>query len=52
MSAREARKAVDLLESDEAVAGTDRNQDLIGALTDRAKGIEKKKRSRKRAKAR
>jgi hypothetical protein len=52
MSAREARKAIDLLESDEAVAGTDRNKDLIGALTDRAKGVKEKKRSRKRVKAR
>jgi len=52
MSAREARKAVELLESDEAVAGTDRNQGLIGALTDRAKGVQEKKGSRKRAKAR
>jgi hypothetical protein len=52
MSAREARKAIDLLESDEAVAGSDRNKDLIGALTDRAKGVEEKKGSRKRVKAR
>lgn len=52
MSAREARKAVDLLESDKAVAGSDRNQDLIGALNKWAKGVEKKKGSRKRVKAR
>jgi hypothetical protein len=51
MSARESRKAVELLESDEDVAGRDRNQDLIGVLTDRTTGVEKKKGTRKRAKA-
>jgi hypothetical protein len=50
MSGRERIKAVDLLESDEAVAGSDHAQDLIGALTGRTKGVEKKKGSRKRAK--
>jgi hypothetical protein len=51
MSPREARKAIDLLKSDKAVAGKDRNKDLIADLTDRAKGVEEK-RPRKRAKAR
>ena len=45
MSTRERRKAVDLLESDEAVAGSDRAQDLIETLTGRTKGAERKKTS-------
>ena len=36
MSPREARKAVELLESDEAVAGSDRGQELIGVLGSQA----------------
>jgi hypothetical protein len=37
VSPREARKAVELLESDEAVAGSDRGHDLIEALAERAR---------------
>ena len=50
LSTREAQKAVELLQSDGA--GSDRNQDLIGALSVRANGTEKKKSPRRRAKAR
>ena len=35
---REAQKAVDLLESDEAIAGSDRGQELIDVLGARAEG--------------
>ena len=49
MSSREARKAVELLESNKTVARSGRNKDLIGALTDRAKGVKTKKSPRKRA---
>ena len=49
MSSREARKAVELLESNKTVARSGRNKDLIGTLTDRAKGVKTKKSPRKRA---
>jgi hypothetical protein len=38
VSPREARKAVELLESDEAVSGSDRGQELIDVLGSRAEG--------------
>jgi hypothetical protein len=37
LSPREARKAVEMLESDEAVAGSERGHDLIDALGERAR---------------
>ena len=48
-----AQKAVDLLESDEAIAGSDRGQELIDVLGARAEGapVAEKKRKRKRVKA-
>lgn len=52
MSAREKQKAVELLESDEAVAGTERTQGLIDALSGRTKAAGQTKGTRKRAKAR
>ncbi len=52
MSSREARKAVDLLETNKTVARTGRNKDLIGVLTDRAKGDRTRTGRRKAAKAR
>ena len=50
--AREAQKAVDLLESDEAIAGSDRGQELIDVCSARARAHPwPRKRKRKRVKA-
>ena len=46
VSPREAKKAIELIESDEAIAGSDRGQELISTLGSQAEGIEVEQREK------